>query len=389
MAKTIKQKFGATYKEAKLGDIIILAKNKPLKLTCGKEISNFPVAYQTYGTLNKDKSNAILIFHGLTGDQYIIGPHPVTKKAGWWEHIVGPGRTIDTEKYFIICANVLGGCMGSYGPKDLNPETKEPFNLDFPIITISDMVNSQKLLIEHLGIKKLFAVTGASMGGMLALEWAAKYPETVHCAITIAAASRHNAQNIAFHEIGRQAIMADPDWCHGKYLNEKNFPSKGLSVARMTAHVTYMSETSLYHKFGRNLQNRENITYSFDADFQVESYLRYQGISFVERFDANSYLYMTRAMDYYDLAAEYEGNLSNAFTNSNIKFCVISFSSDWLFPTAESKYIVQALSASASKVSFIEIETDKGHDTFLLSEPELFDTLQGFITGTAKEIGII
>jgi homoserine O-acetyltransferase len=388
MSKKVKEQFGPYFDEYEIGDIINLATDKPLLLDCGKEISNFPIAYQTCGKLNKDKSNAILICHGLTGDQYIASEHPVTGKPGWWQDIVGPGNILDTDKYFIICSNVLGGCMGSYGPKSINPETGQAFGLDFPVITISDMVRAQKLLVEHFGIKQLVSVIGGSMGGMLSLEWAVSFPEMVYSSVIIAAASRHTAQNIAFHEIGRQTIMADPNWNNGKYLKNKTYPANGLSVARMTAHVTYLSESGLQRKFDRELQDRDAVSYGFDADFQIESYLRYQGKAFVNRFDPNSYLYITRAMDYFDLVEAHGGVLSKAFTNIKTKFCVISFSSDWLFPTSEAKHIVHALSASAAKVSFIEIETDKGHDAFLLDEPEFFATLGGFLKGVQEERGL-
>lgn len=388
MSKNVVEKFGPNQREYAVGNIVFLAKDVSLKLDCGKEISDFPIAYQTYGKLNADKSNAVLLCHGLTGDQYAASPNPITKKSGWWDLVIGEGKALDTDKLFIICANVLGGCMGSYGPKSTNPDTNEPFGLDFPVITIADMVRSQKLLTDHFGIKKLASVIGGSMGGMLALEWAVSYPEMVQSSVIIASASRHTAQNIAFHEIGRQTIMADPNWAKGKYIQENKYPIAGLSVARMTAHVTYLSEKGLQKKFDRGLQDRESITYGFDADFQVESYLRYQGKSFVDRFDPNSYLYITRAMDYFDLVSKYKGNLSEAFKNISTKFCVVSFSSDWLFPTSEAKHIVHALSASSSKVSFVEVETDKGHDSFLLNEPVFFETLGGFIKGVEKELGL-
>jgi homoserine O-acetyltransferase len=388
MAETTTELFGPDYKQIDVGNIVILAKDKPLELACGETISSFPIAYQTYGQLNKDKSNAVLVCHGLTGDQYLKGPHPVTGKPGWWEDLVGPGKILDTDKYFIICSNVLGGCMGSFGPKHINPKTKKPYNLDFPVITIGDMVTSQKLLIDHFGIEQLHAVIGGSMGGMLTIEWASKYPEMVNSAVIIASAARHTAQNIAFHEIGRQAIMADVEWSHGNYLEEKRYPSRGLAVSRMTAHVTYLSESGLHRKFGRGLQDRDSITYGFDADFQIESYLRYQGMTFVERFDPNSYLYITRAMDYFDLVEEHNGKLANAFNDTNSKFCIISFSSDWLFPSSEARHIVHALSSCGARVSFVEIETDKGHDTFLLNEPEFLKTLDGFLQGVAKEGGL-
>ena len=385
--KGIKSFFGPDYREVEVGKIVTLCDGEPLLLASGAEISSFPVAYQTYGNLNRDKNNAILVCHGLTGDQYAAQKHPVTGKPGWWKQIIGKGKALDTEKYFIICTNVLGGCMGTLGPKDINPETKKPYNLDFPVITVSDMVNVQKLLVEKLEIDKLLCVIGGSMGGMQVLQWATAYPESIHSAVPIACAARHTAQNIAFHEIGRQAIMADPNWCGGSYINEKKFPSGGLSVARMTAHVTYLSESALHRKFGRELQDRSKISFGFDADFQIESYLRYQGITFVERFDPNSYLYITRAMDYFDLTSEHS-SLDNAFKNTKASFCIVSFSSDWLFPTQEAKQIVRALAGTGSDISFVEIETDKGHDAFLLDEPEFYRTVAGFIKKVAKKAGL-
>jgi len=379
--------FGPKYREVEIGKVVLLAEDTPLQLDSGAKISSFPIAYQTYGELNERKSNAILVCHGLTGDQYLNEDHPVTDKEGWWKQIVGPGKPLDTERFFIICPNVLGGCMGSFGPKEINPKTKKPYNLDFPIITIGDMVKAQKLLIEHFGIYELFCVIGGSMGGMHVLEWASAHPQMVNNAVCIAASPRHTAQNIAFHEIGRQAVMADPNWCDGNYIAKKKFPAGGLAVARMTAHVTYLSEHGLQRKFGRQLQERDKVTYGFDADFQIESYLRHQGISFVDRFDPNSYLYITRAMDYFDLAEDH-GTLVNAFKDTKAAFCIVSFSSDWLFPTEEAKSIVRALSATTSDVSFVEIETDKGHDAFLLDEPEFYKTVGGFINRVAKKAGL-
>ena len=360
----------------------------PFKLDSGAELGPFTIAYQTYGQLNAARSNAILACHALSGDQFVTGRNPVTGREGWWDVMVGPGLTIDTDRYFVIGANVLGGCMGTTGPKEVNPQTGEPWGLGFPVITVGDMVRAQKLLIDHLDIEKLFCVTGGSMGGMQALQWAASYPERVVTAVPIATSARHSAQNIAFHEVGRQAIMADPDWCGGDYMRYGKVPRRGLAVARMAAHITYLSEQALHRKFGRNLQDRLSITYGFDADFQVESYLRHQGSTFVDRFDANSYLYITRAMDYFDLAQEYGGALANAFKSSPVRFCVISFTSDWLFPTAESKEIVRALNSVAANVSFVEIQSDKGHDTFLLDEPEFFATLSGFLAGAAERVGL-
>jgi homoserine O-acetyltransferase len=362
--------------------------DEPLQLDCGVDLGPFTIAYQTYGELNPERSNAILICHALTGDQYVADPHPITGNPGWWTTMVGLGGVLDTERYFLICANVLGGCMGTTGPKDINPATGEPWALSFPVITIRDMVRAQKLVVEHLGIEQLFCVIGGSMGGMQVLQWASSYPEAVFATVPVAASARHSAQNIAFHEVGRQAIIADPDWCGGQYLKLGRNPARGLAVARMAAHITYLSEAALHRKFGRNLQDRNTITYGFDADFQVESYLRHQGSTFVDRFDANSYLYITRAMDYFDLAAEHGGSLPAAFAGAQPRFCIISFTSDWLFPTSESRALVHALNAIAANVSFVEIETDKGHDAFLLHEPELFATLRGFLTGCAEHRGI-
>ncbi len=370
------------------GHRVELARDVPMRLDSGVTIGPFTVAYTSCGTLNADKSNAILVCHALTGDQYVLETHPITGKPGWWELLVGPGKPLDTDRYFIICANVLGGCMGSTGPRDANPATGEPWGLDFPVITVGDMVRAQTLLIDHLGIGQLFCVIGGSMGAMQVLEWAAKYPERVFSAMPIAGAARHSAQNIAFHEVGRQAIMADPDWRKGNYLKEGVNPKRGLAVARMAAHITYLSETALHRKFGRRLQSRVAVSFGFDADFQVESYLRHQGSTFVERFDANSYLYITRAMDYFDLAAEHDGVLARAFDGTTVRFCIISFTSDWLFPTSESRDLVRALNAVAANVSFVEIETDKGHDAFLLDEPEFYATVSGFLEGAAEHRGL-
>jgi homoserine O-acetyltransferase len=370
------------------GHTIVLGRTEPLDLVSGQRLGPFTVAYQTYGTLNAEKSNAVLICHALTGDQYAAEPHPITGKPGWWETVIGAGLPIDTGRYCVICINVLGGCMGTAGPRDINPETGKRFGLDFPIITITDMVAAQKLVIDHLGIDKLFCVTGGSMGAMQVLEWAARYPERVFCAIPIAGAARHSAQNIAFDEVGRQAIMADPNWNGGNYYDQDDTPHRGLAVARMAAHITYLSDSALHRKFGRELQDRSDISFGFDADFQIESYLRHQGSTFVERFDANSYLYITRAMDYFDLAAEHEDILGNAFKDTQVRFCLISFTSDWLFPTAESRQIVHALNAVAASVSFVEIETDAGHDAFLLDEPEFFSILSGFLAGAAELRGL-
>ncbi|MHB2168361.1 homoserine O-acetyltransferase MetX [Alsobacter sp. R-9] len=360
----------------------------PLMLDCGVALSPVTVAYQTYGTLNAARSNAVLICHALTGDQHVANVHPVTGKNGWWETMIGPGKPIDTDRFFVICSNVVGGCMGSTGPASRNPSGEGSYALDFPVVTIRDMVRAQAMLIDHLGIDSLFCVAGGSMGGMQVLQWAASYPDRVFSALPIATAAKHSAQNIAFHEVGRQAVMADPDWRAGRYLADGLRPEKGLAVARMAAHITYLSESALHRKFGRKLQDREAPTFSFDADFEIESYLRYQGRSFVERFDANSYLYLTRAMDYFDLAADYGGVLANAFRGTKTRFCTVSFTSDWLFPTTDTRAIVHALNAAGASVSFVEIETDKGHDAFLLDVPELLATTRGFINAAARARGL-
>jgi homoserine O-acetyltransferase len=360
----------------------------PLPMDAGVSIAPWQIAYQTYGTLDAARSNAALVCHALTGDQHVANVHPVTGKSGWWETMVGPGRPLDTDRFFVICANVVGGCMGTTGPASRNPATGRAYAIDFPIVTIADMVRAQAKLIDRLGIESLFCVAGGSMGGMQVLEWASRYTNRVFSALPIATAARHSAQNIAFHEVGRQAIMADPDWQDGRYLEAGTRPSKGLAVARMGAHITYLSEMALHRKFGRNLQDRTAPTFSFDADFQIESYLRYQGSTFVERFDANSYLYVTRAMDYFDLAAEHGGVLARAFSGSRTRFCLISFTSDWLFPTADSRAIMHALNAAGASVGFVEIASDKGHDAFLLDEPEMLAAAHGFVTAAARARGI-
>ena len=352
---------------------------KPLKLDCGKTISNFPLAYETYGKLNEKKDNAILVFHALSGDQFVTGTNPITNKNGWWTHLVGPNKSVDTNKFFVICANVIGGCMGSYGPNSIDPLTNKKLGTNFPVITINDMVNVQYNLLDHFKIEKLFCVMGGSMGGMQVLQFVANFPNKTKTAIPIACTASHSAQNIALNELGRQAIMADSNWKDGDYLNLKNSPNKGLSVARMAAHITYLSQKGLQEKFGRKLQERDDLKFSFDADFQIESYLRHQGSAFVDRFDANSYLYITRAMDYFDLVKEYKGNVSDAFKKTKVKFFIISFTSDWLYPTAENKEIVIALNAAGADVGFIEIKSDKGHDSFLLEVPDFLITIKNFL----------
>jgi len=352
---------------------------KPLKLDCGKIITDFPIAYETFGTLNKKKDNAILAFHALTGDQFVAGVNPITNKPGWWSHLIGPSKAIDTNKFFVICSNVIGGCMGSFGPNSIDPITKKIYGTNFPVITINDMVNAQYNLLEFFNIDKLYSVLGGSMGGMQVLQFVANFPNKTKTAIPIACAASHSAQNIAFNELGRQSIMADTNWKEGNYLKLNLSPDKGLAVARMAAHITYLSKKGLQEKFGRKLQEKDDLNFSFDADFQIESYLRYQGSIFVDRFDANSYLYITRAMDYFDLVKQFKGNLSKAFEKSKTKFFIISFTSDWLYPTSENKEIVIALNSSGADVGFIEITSDKGHDSFLLDVPEFLKTVKNFL----------
>ena len=368
--------------------IVEFGADTPLAMDAGVLLSPFSIAYQTYGTLNPSKSNAVLVCHALTGDQHVANANPLTGKPGWWESLVGPGKPIDINRYFVICSNVLGGCMGTTGPASRNPGNGRAYALDMPVVTIRDMVRAQAMLIDHLGIDTLFCVVGGSMGGMQVLQWAASFPERVFCAMPVATAARHSSQNIAFHEVGRQAVMADPDWCKGRYLDEGRYPGKGLAVARMAAHITYLSDEALQRKFGRKLQGRIAPTFSFDADFQIENYLRYQGLSFVDRFDANSYLYVTRACDYFDLAADYGGQLAAAFRGSKTRFCVVSFSSDWLYPTSASRSIVHALNAGGASVSFVDIMTDRGHDAFLIEDPEFSATAHGFLEGCARVRGL-
>jgi len=378
----------------------------PFMLDSGGSLPSVTVAYRTYGVLNADRGNAILVCHALTGDQYAAEAHPTTGKLGWWSQVVGPGRPVDTDRFFVICANVLGGCMGSTGPRSLNDDDdgggddggsksgrgeREQWGTRFPAVTIRDMVRAQHLLVERLGLGRLFAVVGGSMGGMQALEWAATYPDQVFACVPIATAPFHSAQNIAFHEVGRQAIFADPDWDGGDYWRAGKIPARGLAVARMAAHITYLSEQALTRKFGRRLQAQDagrDGSVLFGDMFEVESYLRHQGSTFVHRFDANSYLTITRAMDRFDLAAEHGGDLAAAFRGTRTRFCAVSFDSDWLFPTAQSRNIARALNRAGANVSFVEIATDKGHDAFLLHEPDFHRTLSGFLSGCAEHAGL-
>ena len=375
-------------KNASLECDIAVFSNMDCKLDSGFNLKDFQIAFKTFGNLNANKDNAILICHALTGDQYVSETNPITKKDGWWSRMVGVNKPIDTKKYYVICSNVIGGCAGTTGPKEINFQTNAPYGREFPAVTVRDMVKIQNYLIETLSIEKLFAVVGGSMGAMQALQWTIDYPQKIQNVIHIAGALKHSAQNIAFHEVGRQAIMNDPNWNKGGYNKNNIIPERGLAVARMIAHITYLSDDAMHRKFGRKLQSRDIISFGFDADFQIESYLRYQGRSFVERFDANSYLYLTRAMDYFDLEKKFSTAIEfSPIPNQHIRYLIISFTSDWLFPTSENRKIVKTLNYFTRNVSFTEIETDKGHDSFLLDEPELDSTIKGFLDNNYNKIG--
>ncbi|MBN1641454.1 MAG: homoserine O-acetyltransferase [Anaerolineae bacterium] len=353
----------------------------PLALDCGRTLSPVTQAYETYGTLSPARDNAILIFHALSGDAHVAGYHtPEDRKPGWWDIMVGPGKPFDTDRYMVICANVIGGCKGSTGPASICPETGRPYGLGFPIVTLGDMARAQKRLIEHLGIERLLAVCGGSMGGMLALDWAVRYPGSTASVLAIATSARLNAQGIAFNEVGRQAIVADPNWHGGDYYGNgpDGAPAAGLAIARMIGHITYLSEEQMRAKFGRRLQDRDAFGFDFGTEFQVESYLRYQGSRFVERFDANSYLYITKAIDYFDLANGHR-SLVEAFEAVRAEFLVVSFSSDWLYPTAEAKEIVQALQANGVSTTFFEIANAYGHDAFLLPNEQFSAAVESFL----------
>ena len=356
----------------------------PLKLKSGKTLNSYDLVYETYGQLNDNKDNAVLICHALSGNHHVAGYHEGDDKPGWWDNMVGSGKPINTNKLFVVCVNNIGGCHGSTGPTSINKETGTNYGFGFPVITVQDWVNSQKVLMDNIGIKKWRYVVGGSLGGMQAFQWALDYPDYIDNAIIIAAAPKLTAQNIAFNEVARQAIMNDPDWCGGNYLSEDKIPKRGLALARMLGHITYLSDKSMAEKFGRDLK-QEKIGFNFDVEFQIESYLRYQGSVFVDRFDANSYLYITRAMDYFDLVKQFNGNLSNAFKNTKAKFFVMSFTSDWLYPTQENKDIVIALNAIGADVGFVEIKSDKGHDSFLLDVPDFLKALKNFLDKSYSE----
>ena len=352
--------------------------DEPFILESGKSLENINVAYETYGELNNEKNNAILVCHALTGDAHAAGWHKGARKPGWWEMVIGPGKVLDSEKYFIICSNVLGGCKGTTGPSSINPETNKEYGLDFPVITIKDMVDVQKILVDSFGINQLYAVVGGSMGGMQVLQWIVTYPEMMKKAIPIATTARSSPQQIAFNEVGRQSIFSDPNWNGGNYYDTGKIPKNGLSVARMIAHITYLSDESMYIKFGRDLQDKEEISYDLSMDFQVESYLHHQGESFVKRFDANSYLYITKAVDLFDLSTN--NSVIEGFKDVKCKLEVISVDSDWLYPTEQSTEIVAALNANDVEVSFSEIKSNYGHDAFLLERGQLNYLLSKFLS---------
>ena len=361
------------------------AEQEPMPLDSGESLGPITLAYETYGRLNEERSNAILILHALSGDAHAAGFHSSEEtNPGWWGDCIGPGKAFDTDKYFVICSNILGGCKGSTGPGSTDPRTGKPYGLNFPVITIGDMVRSQQHLIDFLGIERLLAVAGGSMGGMQALQWAASYPQRVRAVLPIATTARHSPMLIAFSEVGRQAIYADPNWNGGDYYDGPR-PNTGLALARMIGHITYLSEESMHHKFGRRLKGREHFGYDFDTDFEIEGYLRYRGSRFTERFDANSYLYITKAMDYFDLCNGY-GNLAAAFAHSDrITYLVVSFTSDWLYPTYHSKELVSALTAVGADVTYCNLQSSWGHDAFLLEVETMTGLISTFLERVAKE----
>jgi len=356
-----------------------------LSLDCGAILAPVEVAYETYGELNSDKSNAILLVHAFSLDAHAAGIHSETGKPGWWDNMVGPGKGFDTERYFLICSNVLGGCRGTTGPSSINPATGCPFGMAFPVVTIGDMVRLQKMLVDSLGVRRLLSVAGGSMGGMQALEWAVTYPDALASAIPIATTSRHTAMQIAFNEVGRQAIMADPDWSNGNYYSGKP-PARGLAVARMVGHITYMSDESMHQKFGRRLREKDALGFDFGIDFEVESYLRYRGSQFVDRFDANSYLYITKAEDYFDLSRGYP-TLAASLERLRCRVLAISFTSDWLYPSYQSLEIVNTLRRLLRDVAYCDLPSDYGHDAFLVEVAEQSEIVRGFLASTAKGIG--
>ena len=354
-----------------------------LTLDSGVALTPVDCAYETYGTLNAEASNAILLTHAFSGDAHAGGVN-AQGLPGWWDSMIGPGKAFDTDRYFVLCANVLGGCRGTTGPSSIDPATGKPFGMTFPVVTIQDMVRLQKRLVEHLGIRRLLSVAGGSMGGMQALAWPVMYPDAVASVIPIASTAQHSAQQIAFNEVGRQSIMSDPDWCEGDYYDKKP-PARGLAVARMVGHITYMSDDSMKAKFGRRLREKAKLSYDVSAEFEVESYLRYRGSQFVDRFDANSYLYITKAMDYFDLSAGYP-SLGGALETTRARFLVISFTSDWLYPTYQSLQVVSALRGRNRDVAYCELRSSYGHDAFLLEVEDQTEPVRGFLASTYRQV---
>ena len=360
-----------------------LAHFPSISLDNGVTLQEVDVAYETYGRLDDAKSNAILVTHAFSGDAHAAGLD-AAGRPGWWDDMIGPGKAFDTNKYFVISSNVLGGCRGTTGPSSIDPATGKPYGMKFPVITIGDMVRLQKMLIDWLGIRELLAVAGGSMGGMQVLEWVAAYPDAVRCALPIASTWRHSAQQIAFNEVGRQAVMFDPDWNNGDYYGTGKPPARGLSIARMVGHITYMSDESMRQKFGRRLRDKDAFGFDFEVDFEVESYLRYRGAQFVDRFDANSYLFITKAMDYFDVT-QGRGALPTVFENAKTRFLVVSFTSDWLYPTYQSLEIVRALRSRNREVAFVELESNYGHDAFLVEVKEESEIVRGFLDSAFRE----
>jgi homoserine O-acetyltransferase len=362
------------------------AEDAPFELESGASLGPVTIAYETYGRLNRDRSNAVLILHALSGGEHAAG-YDEQGRLGWWDECIGPGKAFDTDRFFVICSNVPGGCYGSTGPASVNPATGAPYGLGFPVVTVGDMVRAQVKLLDHLGIDRLLATAGGSMGGMQVLEWAAHHPHRLHAAIPLASTARSSPMLIAFSEVARQAIYADPNWQAGDYYANGRRPDAGLAVARMIGHITYLSDQSMHQKFGRRLQDKERFGYEFATDFEVESYLRYKGASFTQRFDANSFLYVTKAMDYFDLSAP--DGLATAFAGSaHLKFLVVSFTSDWLYPSYHSKELVSALTAAGADVTYLDIQSTWGHDAFLLEVETMTNLLSSFMDRVAREAGV-
>jgi homoserine O-acetyltransferase/O-succinyltransferase len=381
MTDTINQSVGLVNEQY----VTLCESPEELYLDSGQTLSPITIAYETYGTLNPAKDNVVLVLHALSGNHHAAGKHsPEDKKPGWWDDFIGPGKAFDTDTYFVICSSCIGGCQGSTGPASINPATGSPYGMDFPFITIKDMVKAQKCLIDHMGIQRILCVSGGSMGGMQALQWAVDYPDRVHSVIPIATTSIHSAQNIALNEVGRQAIIMDPHWNGGAYYNSEP-PTRGLSVARMIGHISYLSDKSMHEKFGRKLQDRDRFSFNLLTDFQVESYLNYKGNSFTQRFDANSYLYLSKALDYFDLSEGCE-SLEEALQGVKARFLIIAFSSDWLYPPYQSKRIVTALKRNRKTVSFCEIKSDYGHDAFLLECRQQSKMIRHFLSHVTEDI---